>query len=88
MAMYSPKIKEDLIPALYELKQARGYRFMTDLVNDILEREVTDSQAQEEIKDLYAGPINPFGIPVEVYDIETERSLLEQDEFVFNQVKG
>ncbi len=35
--MYSPKIKEDLIPRIYHMAKAKGVR-MTKLVNEILER--------------------------------------------------
>ena len=34
--MYSPKIKPDLIPMLYRIKQARGGKPMTKIVDDIL----------------------------------------------------
>lgn len=35
--MYSPKVREDLIPALYRLGRARG-RPMTQLVSEAVER--------------------------------------------------
>ena len=37
--MYSPKIKEDLIPGLYKLAKQEGKR-MTQLVDDILRNEM------------------------------------------------
>ena len=37
--MYSPKIKEDLIPVLYKLAKHEGKR-MTQLVDDILRNEM------------------------------------------------
>ena len=37
--MYSPKIKEDLIPGLYKLAKHEGKR-MTQLVDDILRNEM------------------------------------------------
>ena len=37
--MYSPKIKEDLIPGLYKLAKQEGKR-MTQLVDDILRNEL------------------------------------------------
>lgn len=35
--MYSPKIKEELIPRIYEIAKAKGIR-MTTLVNEILRK--------------------------------------------------
>jgi len=34
--MYSPKIKPDLIPMLYRIKQARGGKPMTKIVDEML----------------------------------------------------
>jgi len=44
--MYSPKIKEELIPKIYQLAKERGVK-MTTLVNDILERAVNRSEGKE-----------------------------------------
>lgn len=35
--MYSPKIKEELIPRIHQLAKSRGIA-MTDLVNQVLEK--------------------------------------------------
>lgn len=46
--MYSPKIREDLIPILYRIAKARGVA-MTTLVNGIVEREIgAIEQADQE----------------------------------------
>jgi len=34
--MYSPKIKPDLIPMLYQIKQAQDGKPMTEIVDEIL----------------------------------------------------
>jgi hypothetical protein len=34
--MYSPKIREDLIPLIYQIKQARDGKPMTKIVDEIL----------------------------------------------------
>lgn len=34
--MYSPKIQNDLIPLLYQIKQAQNGKPMTEIVDDIL----------------------------------------------------
>jgi len=34
--MYSPKIREDLIPMIYKIKQAHGGKPMTKIVDEIL----------------------------------------------------
>jgi hypothetical protein len=34
--VYSPKIKPDLIPMLYQIKQVQGGKPMTKIVDDIL----------------------------------------------------
>jgi len=49
--MYSPKIREELIPAIYRLSKAAGIK-MTTLVNQILERalnEISWLEAEEGI---------------------------------------
>jgi hypothetical protein len=53
MGMYSPKIKEDLIPEIYRAAKALGLR-MTTFVNQILERvlnEVSVFEDQETASD-------------------------------------
>ena len=45
--MYSPKIKEDLIPVLYRLAKEQG-RSMTKVVDEILRKELADLIDQEE----------------------------------------
>ena len=35
--MYSPKIRDELIPKIYEIAKAKGIR-MTTLVNEIIEK--------------------------------------------------
>jgi hypothetical protein len=44
--MYSPKIKEELIPKIYRLAKVRGIR-MTTLVNEIL-RKALDEEGKDE----------------------------------------
>ena len=44
--MYSPKISEHLIPALYQEARKQG-KPMTTIVNDILEEHFIESQEQE-----------------------------------------
>jgi hypothetical protein len=39
--MYSPKIKEDLIPVLYRLAKEQG-KPMTRVIDEILRRELAD----------------------------------------------
>ena len=34
--MYSPKIREDLIPLIYQIKQAQAQKTMTQIVDEIL----------------------------------------------------
>lgn len=46
--MYSPRIRDEFIPALYRLAKARGVP-MTRLINDVVAREVSSPQAREEI---------------------------------------
>jgi hypothetical protein len=41
--MYSPKIKEELIPKIYRLAKARGIR-MTSLVNEILRKALDEGE--------------------------------------------
>lgn len=38
--MYSPKIREDLIPLIYQIKQAQGNKSMTQIVDEILRPQV------------------------------------------------
>lgn len=47
--MYSPKIKEDLIPKIYKAARARGIR-MTTLVNDILNMALNEMGGNENEK--------------------------------------
>jgi hypothetical protein len=44
--MYSPKIKEDLVPLLYKAAKAEGIR-MTVLVNRILEHALNGGNGRE-----------------------------------------
>lgn len=44
--MYSPKVREDLIPDLYRLGRARG-RPMTHLVSEAVERYLADESASD-----------------------------------------
>lgn len=39
--MYSPKIKDELIPKIYETAKVRGIR-MTTLVNEIIEKALDE----------------------------------------------
>ncbi len=54
--MYSPKIREELIPEIYRIARARGIR-ITTLVNSIIEK------ALDEMKDGNIEGINNEGIP-------------------------
>ena len=47
--MYSPKIKEELIPKIYRLAKARGIR-MTSLVNEILRKALDEGEAGKDGK--------------------------------------
>jgi hypothetical protein len=38
--MYSPKIREDLIPLIYKLKQAQEGKPMTQIIDEILRPQV------------------------------------------------
>jgi len=44
--MYSPKIKEELIPKIYKIAKIRGIR-MTTLVNEILGEALRKMEAKE-----------------------------------------
>ena len=46
--MYSPKIKEELIPKIYEMAKKKGVK-MTKMVNDILETAVNGSEGKEDL---------------------------------------
>lgn len=39
--MYSPKIKEELIPEIYRIARTKGIR-MTTLVNEIIEKTLSE----------------------------------------------
>lgn len=39
--MYSPKIRDELIPKIYEIARAKGIR-MTTLVNEIIEKALDE----------------------------------------------
>ncbi len=39
--MYSPKIKPELVPRIYEIAKARGV-YMTTLVNDVLKNTLDE----------------------------------------------
>jgi len=43
--MYSPKIKEDLIPILYKLAKQEGKR-MTALIDEMLRAEIAERNGQ------------------------------------------
>ena len=45
MSMYSPKIREDLIPKLYKLKR-RHQKAMTHIIDEILRPEVLKRYAE------------------------------------------
>jgi len=45
-SMYSPKIREDLIPKIYQMAKARGIK-MTSLVNEILEKVLNGGDGLE-----------------------------------------
>lgn len=45
--MYSPKIKEELIPKIYQTAKARGIR-MTTLVNEILRKVLNGMEGKED----------------------------------------
>jgi hypothetical protein len=47
--MYSPKIREDLIPLIYQVAKSAGLH-MTTWVNGILARALSDSQTPKEQK--------------------------------------
>ena len=53
--MYSPKIKEELIPKIYRLAKARGIR-MTSLVNEIL-RKALDEGKEEKMESRKEGAL-------------------------------
>ncbi len=47
--MYSPKIRDELIPKIYEIARAKGIR-MTTLVNEIIEKalgEINNNPSDE-----------------------------------------
>jgi EAL domain-containing protein (putative c-di-GMP-specific phosphodiesterase class I) len=44
--MYSPKIREELIPYLYQLRKERGIP-MTRLVNEIIESYLTNKKEED-----------------------------------------
>jgi len=44
--MYSPKIKEELIPKIYQIAKAKGLR-MTTLVNEILQKALNGMEGRE-----------------------------------------
>jgi hypothetical protein len=45
--MYSPKIKDELIPKIYEIAKARGMR-MTTLVNEILGKALNGMEGKKD----------------------------------------
>jgi len=47
--MYSPKIKEKLIPKIYKLAKVRGIR-MTTLVNEILRKALNEIEGNPKEK--------------------------------------
>jgi hypothetical protein len=48
--MYSPKIKEELIPKIYRLAKARGIR-MTTFVNEILSKDLDEGEGGKDGKE-------------------------------------
>jgi hypothetical protein len=48
--MYSPKIKEELIPKIYRLAKARGIR-MTTWVNEILRKALDEGEGGKDGKE-------------------------------------
>ena len=44
--MYSPKIREDLIPMLYRIKQTQDGKTMTEIVDEILRPAVLELHEQ------------------------------------------
>ncbi len=48
-AMYSPKIKPELIPRIYEIAKTKGTH-MTTLVNDVLRKALNEMEGTEENK--------------------------------------
>lgn len=47
--MYSPKIKEELIPKIYRMAGVKGV-YMTTLVNDILEQALSKMERKEQVQ--------------------------------------
>jgi len=47
--MYSPKIKESLIPRIYRLAKERGVK-MTVWVNGVLEKALAEQEAHDDHK--------------------------------------
>ncbi|MFZ6016348.1 MAG: hypothetical protein ACOYU0_01790 [Nitrospirota bacterium] len=45
--MYSPKIKEELIPKIYQIAKAKGIR-MTTLVNEVLRKALNGMEGKED----------------------------------------
>ncbi len=45
--MYSPKIKEDLIPRIYEIAKKKGIH-MTTLVNELLRKALNGMDVKED----------------------------------------
>ena len=61
--MYSPKINEDFIPALYRLAKERK-KPMTHLVNDILGKYLADQRKEEtNVSDIRHQDKMPAGMP-------------------------
>ena len=65
--MYSPKIKEDLIPMLYRLKVKRKVS-MTKLIDDILRPAVEKMHAVE------IDPDPAFAESIKTYAVETKET--------------
>jgi hypothetical protein len=68
--MYSPKIKPDLIPMLYRIKQAQGDKPMTKIVDEILRPAVLTLHESLSLSDGestgqrgYSNPLR-LGLPV------------------------
>jgi len=58
--MYSPKIREALIPALYKIAKDRGVP-MTALVNQIIDKEVQKQKRKNRKEVAHESDINASG---------------------------
>ena len=58
--MYSPKIKEELIPKIYRLAKARGIR-MTTFVNEVLKNALNEEEGGKDGKEERRGSVRQTG---------------------------